>query len=151
MKNNHIIKFERASYSHPDDTLALKNIVMRNFKQMQKRGYFHDFPDFVMRLVLDETIDNAMIHGNCGNPKKLISLSISYYEQSILITVTDEGLGFRPEKIPDPKKRRYQKRLNGRGIYLLKTIGNVTWNKNGNSISVELTSENEFLAAGIAQ
>ena len=56
---------------------------------------------------------------------------------SLNITVTDEGQGFRPEKVPDPTIPENIEALNGRGIYLMSHLADkIKYSKKGNSVTM---------------
>ena len=62
-------------------------------------------------------------------------------ENKMVITVTDEGRGFKPREVPDPTKPENIEAMNGRGIFLMKRLADeIQFNKKGNS--VKLTFKN---------
>jgi anti-sigma regulatory factor (Ser/Thr protein kinase) len=112
--------------------------ALKYFKLLQRKGLAAEVSEFNFRLVLDETIQNAILHGNCSNPRKKVSVTIKGHKKKIDMIVTDEGNGFSPSDIPELKKINKTYAPHGRGIYLLKRIADVRWNKIGNSIMVQL-------------
>ena len=53
------------------------------------------------------------------------------------IKVTDEGPGFRPEKVPDPTTPENIEELNGRGIYLMSHLADkIKYSEKGNSVTM---------------
>ncbi|MGD0754012.1 MAG: ATP-binding protein [Bacteroidales bacterium] len=84
-----------------------------------------------------EAVNNAILHGNKSNPKKMVDIVIDYKSKDLLITVTDEGSGFRPEKVPDPTTPDNIEALNGRCIYLMSHLADkIEYNKKGNSVTM---------------
>ena len=56
---------------------------------------------------------------------------------SLLISVTDEGQGFKPETVPDPTTPENIEALNGRGIYLMSHLADkIEYTKKGNSVTM---------------
>jgi serine/threonine-protein kinase RsbW len=84
-----------------------------------------------------EAVNNAILHGNHSNPKKIVDIEIAYKSNELLITVTDEGSGFKPENVPDPTTPENIEELNGRGIYLMSHLADkIEYTKRGNSVTM---------------
>jgi serine/threonine-protein kinase RsbW len=84
-----------------------------------------------------EAVNNAITHGNKANPQKLVDVEIEFENNEIRITVTDEGEGFNPEKIPDPTMPENIEELSGRGVFLMKKLADsIKFNGKGNSVTM---------------
>ena len=84
-----------------------------------------------------EAVNNAITHGNKANPQKLVDVEISYDNNQISVTVTDEGPGFNPGSIPDPTKPENIEELSGRGVFLMtKLADSISFNEKGNSVTM---------------
>jgi serine/threonine-protein kinase RsbW len=84
-----------------------------------------------------EAVNNAILHGNRSNPEKIVDVELSFENNSLQIKVTDEGLGFRPEKVPDPTTPENIEELNGRGIYLMSHLADIIeYSQKGNSVTM---------------
>ena len=84
-----------------------------------------------------EAVNNAILHGNHSDPEKMVDIEIAFKSDELQITVTDEGAGFRPEKVPDPTTPENIEALNGRGIYLMSHLADkIQYNKKGNSVTM---------------
>lgn len=84
-----------------------------------------------------EAVNNAIKHGNNGNPQKLVDVEIEYEGDEIRVTVTDEGNGFDPTKIPDPTMPENIEELSGRGVFLMtKLSDSIKFNTKGNSVTM---------------
>lgn len=84
-----------------------------------------------------EAVNNAILHGNKSNPEKKVDIEIGYKSKELLITVTDEGPGFRPENVPDPTTPENIEEISGRGIYLMSHLADkIEFNKKGNSVKM---------------
>jgi serine/threonine-protein kinase RsbW len=84
-----------------------------------------------------EAVNNAITHGNKADPQKLVDVEIEFDNNEITITVTDEGQGFRPEKIPDPTLPENIEELSGRGVFLMtKLADSIKFNEKGNSVTM---------------
>jgi serine/threonine-protein kinase RsbW len=84
-----------------------------------------------------EAVNNAIVHGNKSIAHKLVDVEIEFNENHIKITVTDEGEGFDPKKIPDPTMPENIEELSGRGVYLMtKLADSIEFNDKGNSVTM---------------
>jgi serine/threonine-protein kinase RsbW len=84
-----------------------------------------------------EAVNNAILHGNRSNPRKNVEVELSFDNNSLKIKVTDEGPGFRPDKVPDPTTPENIEELNGRGIYLMSHLADIIeYSKKGNSVTM---------------
>lgn len=84
-----------------------------------------------------EAVNNAITHGNEGNPEKFVDVEIEFDKNEIIITVTDEGNGFKPEDIPDPTLPENIEELSGRGVFLMKKLADeIRFNDKGNSVTM---------------
>ena len=84
-----------------------------------------------------EAVNNAIVHGNKSSTNKLVDVEIEFDENQIKITVTDEGEGFDPKKIPDPTMPENIEELSGRGVFLMtKLADSITFNEKGNSVTM---------------
>ena len=82
-----------------------------------------------------EAVNNAIVHGNKSDEKKLVIIDIVLNNGILKVRVTDEGKGFKPSEIPDPTKPENIEALNGRGIFLMsKLADDIEFNKKGNSV-----------------
>jgi serine/threonine-protein kinase RsbW len=103
---------------------------------MAARGY----PDrdlFAVRLALEEAIVNAVKHGNECEPGKQVSLRYRVEADHVLTEVEDEGPGFDPHTVPDPREPENLERSCGRGLLLMRAY--MTWiryNARGNCVTL---------------
>ncbi|MDF9800569.1 serine/threonine-protein kinase RsbW [Catalinimonas alkaloidigena] len=73
-------------------------------------------------IAVTESVHNAIRHGNQGDAKKNVSLSLALQEDAIHFTVKDEGEGFDFENLPDPTSPENIETPGGRGIFLMKHL-----------------------------
>ncbi len=50
-----------------------------------------------IKVVLNELISNAVIHGNCENSKKTVDINVSYDGEKLEFLIIDRGVEFTPE------------------------------------------------------
>jgi serine/threonine-protein kinase RsbW len=97
-----------------------------------KRGHYGK----VLISIL-EAVNNAIVHGNKGDPGKYVFIEIDYNKEKLRIRVTDEGQGFKPVSIPDPTHPENIESVNGRGIFLMKKLSDgIRFSKKGNSVTM---------------
>lgn len=71
-------------------------------------------------LVLTEAVANAILHGNKENPDKSVEVKALITSNLLKIVVQDQGSGFDPEKVPDPRKEENLLKSSGRGVWIMK-------------------------------
>ncbi len=70
-------------------------------------------------LCFDETVVNAMLHGNEGDPRLEIELGVRLDEKRWVVTVSDQGEGFEESHIPDHEDPEALMLEHGRGIRIM--------------------------------
>jgi serine/threonine-protein kinase RsbW len=85
-----------------------------------------------------EAVNNAIIHGNKLDNNKFVWIEFVMKKGNLVVTVTDEGKGFRPSEIPDPTRPENIESLDGRGVFLMsKLADDIKYNKKGNSVKMK--------------
>ena len=113
-------------------------------------------------MALDEALVNAMHHGNLevdssmreGDEKdyyelirvrkskapwneRRVRIEYEFSDQHICIQVSDEGRGFDPTLVPDPRTPENLHRISGRGLFLIKNfMDQVAHNSEGTQITM---------------
>ena len=73
-------------------------------------------------IAVTESVNNAILHGNCCDSEKNVSLYLDYSDQNLCFTVADEGPGFKFDDLPDPTAPENLEKAGGRGIFLMKHL-----------------------------
>ena len=73
-------------------------------------------------IAVTEAVNNAIKHGNAGDKKKNVHLSLSLDDSLIKFIVKDEGGGFDYQNLPDPTAPENLEKVGGRGIFLMKHL-----------------------------
>jgi serine/threonine-protein kinase RsbW len=92
---------------------------------------------FGMRLALEEAIVNGIKHGHGGDLSKRLRCSYHISAERVLLEVEDQGQGFDPQQIPDPRAPENLERPSGRGVFLMRYY--MTWvryNERGNCVTL---------------
>lgn len=88
------------------------------------RDQFHFNDDIYgnIMIAVTESVNNAIRHGNQGDTKKNVHLSLQLKDNSIIFLIKDEGPGFDYHNLPDPTAPENLDRPGGRGIFLMKHL-----------------------------
>ena len=112
--------------------------VVDVFNQIQpglKAAGFSEEDIFAIHLSLEEAFINAVKHGNKMEPSKAVKVDYAIESDKIEICMTDEGEGFDPEVIPDPRYGDNLYKPAGRGMLLMRSFMDVLeYSKKGNSL-----------------
>jgi len=73
-------------------------------------------------IALTEAVNNAIMHGNGGDPNKNIHVEYVNAGKSIDFKIQDEGIGFDFDSLPDPTDPKNIEKPNGRGVFLMKNL-----------------------------
>jgi serine/threonine-protein kinase RsbW len=84
-----------------------------------------------------EAVNNAIVHGNKSVEAKHVQIEISFIKNTLKISVSDEGPGFRPKEIPDPTRAENIENLHGRGVFLMSRLADeIEFNEKGNKVTM---------------
>ena len=70
-------------------------------------------------LAVRESVANAVLHGNACDAAKKVGLAVEVRDSQLVISVHDEGEGFDPASLPDPRDPMNLLRAGGRGVFLV--------------------------------
>lgn len=114
---------------------AVEALVRRCFGE---RGASHQTM-FRLRVALAEALANAIQCGNQGDPDKLVRVTVDLFPDRIRLAVTDQGEGFDPGVVPDPRQPASLQSPCGRGLFLIRSLAEaVEFNEKGNTIWITL-------------
>ena len=92
---------------------------------------------FRLRVALGEAVANAILYGSGDRPGAVVRITAGTSPEGLRVTVSDEGEGFDPEAIPDPRSAEGLGRAGGRGLFLLRQLADrVAFNETGNEVSL---------------
>ncbi|TWT90693.1 anti-sigma F factor [Pseudobythopirellula maris] len=93
---------------------------------------------FGVQMTLEESLTNAIRHGNEADPSKTVRVSCKASPERFWLRVEDEGEGFNEEDVPDCREESRLERLGGRGMLLIHAyMEEVHLNDCGNVITVQ--------------
>ncbi len=90
---------------------------------------------FAVHLALEESFINAITHGNKMDPAKEVKIEYSVSLDKVEISMMDEGDGFDPGAVPDPRWGENLYKPEGRGLLLMHSYMDVVeFNERGNRV-----------------
>ena len=90
---------------------------------------------FGLHLAIEEAFANAIKHGNKGDSSKKVTVEYYVGCDKVDITISDEGSGFMPDFVPDPRCGENVYKAGGRGLLLMRAyMDDVKYNSAGNSV-----------------
>ena len=124
-------------------------------KQLISKLEDYDFSKedvFAVKLALQEAFLNAAIHGNKMISEKKIRIGYSIEPNKVEINLMDEGEGFDPDLVPDPRIGENLYKPAGRGLFLMRSyMDEVEFNEQGNGIRMVRYKEKPALREGQEQ
>jgi len=112
----------------------VKKVSSEVLKTLEDNEFGEDLI-FAVHLSLEEAFINAINHGNHGAPPQKILADCLIPPVKLDISITDEGFGFDPNGVPDPRCNGNLYRSCGRGVLLIQSYMDVVeYNSRGNCI-----------------
>ena len=144
------VDFSKLKFNHVairnDLLLAREQIVKPILAVAGRKGYCSQ-DLFAVRLALEEAVNNAYKHGNCRDPEKTIRVKWAVDRHAVVICVADEGGGFDPAKVPDPRTDENREKPSGRGLMLMKAyMSDLDFNRKGNEVRMVKVRQKTGLA-----
>jgi serine/threonine-protein kinase RsbW len=94
---------------------------------------------FRLRVTMGEALTNAIQFGNQGDRDRAVAIRADLYPDRLRLAVTDEGYGFDPGRVPDPRSDDSLESPSGRGLFLIRSFADrVEFNEKGNTIWITL-------------
>jgi anti-sigma regulatory factor (Ser/Thr protein kinase) len=98
------------------------------------------YPDEVirkMKVSLTELLVNAIHHGNGRDYAKKVSMGHMVDGKKTIVSIMDEGAGFKPDAIPDPTLPENLAKDCGRGLYIVRHyVDKIDYNTQGNRVTI---------------
>ncbi len=122
--------------SIPSDVDAGHKVIERLMSaledlQWEGRDLFH------VQMAAEEAMVNAVTHGNHQAPDKVVEIEFRAAQGSVYMRFKDQGKGFVPGELPDPRQEEHLECTNGRGVMLIKEMMNeVHYNACGNEVTM---------------
>ncbi|MFA5479537.1 MAG: ATP-binding protein [Candidatus Muiribacteriota bacterium] len=112
---------------------GMKKINSVNQKLLGEEIDFGIFFGFGITVAIDEALKNAIEHGNKNDAMKKVTLEYKLTNDTLSITVKDEGEGFDYNNLPEVVADEDS----GRGLLLIRNfMDEVNFNEKGNEINM---------------
>jgi len=113
---------------------AVDEVCEQILSKLEENGFSKD-DIFAIHLTIEEAFLNAVRHGNKMDPTKKVQIDYSVGSDKVEICVTDQGVGFEPEAVADPRYGGGLYKPGGRGLLLMNSYMDVvSFNERGNSV-----------------
>ena len=143
-----------------NDLSLLQMLVVHIQHQLKDLRVFGESERIRIGVALEEALLNSFYHGNLEVSSKLreddyneyyalaklrcsqspyaerkITVNCKFDQEAVVFTITDEGPGFDPSLLPDPRDPENLERPSGRGLLLMRTfLDEVEYNPKGNQV-----------------
>lgn len=88
-------------------------------------------------ISLTEAVTNAIVHGNCRQENKTVEVKTRKERGRIALRVTDQGMGFDFDNLPDPTAPENLCKCGGRGVFLMRQLSdNIRFFNNGSTVEM---------------
>lgn len=92
---------------------------------------------FLIQLAIEEAMVNAITHGNKQADDKVVEVEFRVDPQTTFMRIKDQGAGFDPSAVPDPREDDHLECTNGRGVMLIREfMSEVRYNECGNEVTM---------------
>ncbi len=92
---------------------------------------------FHVQMAAEEAMVNAVKHGNHESPNKLVEVEFKVAPHRVYMRFKDQGAGFCPADLPDPRDEDHLECTNGRGVMLIREMmSEVHYNEIGNEVTM---------------
>jgi serine/threonine-protein kinase RsbW len=99
---------------------------------------WHKSDLFAVHMALEESISNAIRHGNKEDPAKRVQVECQLSPTRFWVQICDEGAGFKPSAVPDCCAPDRLEVPGGRGLALIEAYMTlVKYNDRGNCLTME--------------
>lgn len=92
---------------------------------------------FHVQMAAEEAMVNAVTHGNKCAADKRVEIEFKVTADCVYMRFMDQGEGFCPADLPDPRDDEHLECTNGRGVMLIREMmSQVVYNDRGNEVTM---------------
>jgi serine/threonine-protein kinase RsbW len=123
--------------SLPSTLESYHGFIQSILEHLEELGWKHS-DLFAIHMALEESISNAIRHGNKEDPSKQVAIECELSSVRFWIRVCDEGAGFDPKAVPDCCDPDRLEVPGGRGLALMQAyMSYMEYNDRGNCLTME--------------
>ena len=111
-------KCEMTCRSDPKQIAKVEKFVQK----VNQKAHLDDGTMYRLLVATTEAVNNAILHGNKSDPRKLVHVSCELVGQLLKVTVRDHGIGFDPDHLANPLAEENLMKESGRGIFLIRSL-----------------------------
>ncbi|MGH2567929.1 MAG: ATP-binding protein [Bacteroidota bacterium] len=129
-------KFEMECISNPKEIVHVETFL----DKVNKVAQLDDGTFYRLLVACTEAVNNAIMHGNKADARKLVCVTIVFKKNdSLTVRVDDQGNGFDPDHLPNPVEDQNLMKTSGRGVFLMRELmDNVNYSFGKEGSTVEL-------------
>ena len=121
----------------PSSLTAYHDFIQQVLDQLLKLNW-QEQERFGVHLALEESISNAIRHGNQLDPNKEVHVECRLDSDRFWAQICDEGQGYEPDQVPDCCCEENLEVPGGRGLTLIRAyMTSVELNDQGNCLTIE--------------
>jgi serine/threonine-protein kinase RsbW len=88
-------------------------------------------------MAVTEAVNNAIQYGNRNDVTKQVLIIFNTSNGNLKVAVSDQGKGFDYDSLPDPTDPENLEKLEGRGIFLMKSLSdNLSFYQSGSKVEM---------------
>ena len=130
---------------------AIVGLCNKLLSELQSNCFSQD-DIFAVHLAIEEAFINAVRHGNKMDPAKKVKIEYLVGSDKVEISMTDQGDGFDPQAVPDPRVGENLYKPQGRGLFLINSYMDVVrFNERGNRVHIVRFKEKPSLTGSRSQ
>ncbi len=119
--------------SSVEEIRSVQDFILRKMAEVGSGGDCR----FAVRLALEESLINAVRHGNNFDPGRSVYVKYDITDERVLIKVKFEACGSEPDTVPDPTSEENLANPYGRGIMLMRAyMDEVTYSDCGTEVTL---------------
>ncbi|MGL6195080.1 MAG: ATP-binding protein [Thermoguttaceae bacterium] len=121
----------------PSEMATAHVLIQEVLDKIRKEGW-SEKDIFAVELGLEEAFANAVSHGNEDDLNKKVHYLCYLTDKLVHVEIEDEGCGFCPDTLRDPRDPDNIQIPEGRGVLLIRGfMSRVSFNQKGNRIIME--------------
>ena len=127
----------RTEMSIPSYPHLLPSVGLYVVRECQWRGIEDDALLTNISICIDELLNNALVHGNDLDPALKISLEMVFDQQSLTVSIADEGRGFSYGPLLTKLQQQVENLPTKRGLFIVNYLmDELAFNDRGNRVTV---------------
>ncbi len=130
----HRSNINKTSLKIPSEIKYIREVSSKILKSLENLKV-NESALFDIRLCVEETLRNAVVHGNQEDKKHSAKIDYWLEGNKFIVEIEDEGRGFDYKNLPNPTHEDNIMKASGRGIYLVRHLmDEVIFNDKGNKV-----------------